>query len=35
VIERVYHIRFPVSDLKRAVSFYETLLGLKKTGEWL
>jgi len=34
VIERVYHITFPVSDLKRAISFYENILGLKKTGEW-
>jgi len=34
VIERVYYIRFPTSDLKRAVSFYENILGLKKTAEW-
>jgi len=34
VIERVYHITFPVSDLKRAVSFYEKILGLEKTDEW-
>jgi predicted enzyme related to lactoylglutathione lyase len=34
VIERVYYIRFPVSDLKRAISFYEDVLGLKKTSEW-
>lgn len=25
---------FPVSDLKKAVDFYENVLGLKKTGEW-
>jgi len=34
VIEKVYHITFPVSDLKKAVSFYEKILGIKKTGEW-
>jgi len=34
MIEKVYYIRFPVSDLKRAVSFYENILGLKKTSEW-
>lgn len=34
MIEKVYYIRFPVSDLKRAVSFYENTLGLKKTTEW-
>lgn len=34
VIERIYYITFPVSDLKRAISFYENILGLKKTGEW-
>ena len=34
MIERVYHLNFPVSDLKRAITFYENVLGLKKTGEW-
>lgn len=33
-IKKVYHITFPVSDLKKAVAFYENVLGLKKTGEW-
>jgi len=34
MIERLYHITFPVSDIKRAVNFYENILGLKKRGEW-
>jgi len=34
LIKKIQHITFPVSDLKRAVSFYEDVLGLKKTGEW-
>ena len=34
MIENVYHITFPVSDLKKAVSFYENILELKKAGEW-
>lgn len=34
MIDKVYHITFPVSDLKRAIAFYENVLGLKKTGEW-
>jgi len=34
MIEKVYYIRFPVSDLKKAISFYENILGLKKTTEW-
>jgi len=34
VIEKLYHITFPVSDIKKAVSFYENILGLKKRGEW-
>jgi len=34
MIEKVYHINFPVSDLKRAIRFYENVLGLEKTGEW-
>ena len=34
MIERVYHVSFPASDVKRTVSFYENVLGLRKTGEW-
>jgi catechol 2,3-dioxygenase-like lactoylglutathione lyase family enzyme len=34
MIERVNHITFPVSDLKRAAAFYENILGLKKIEEW-
>jgi len=34
VIEKLYHITFPVSDTKRTISFYENILGLKKRGEW-
>ena len=31
MIKRVNHITLPVSDMKRAVHFYEKYLGLKKT----
>jgi len=34
VIKKINHLTFPVSDLKKAVAFYEKILGLKKTGEW-
>ena len=34
MITKLYHISFPVSDLKRTAAFYENVLGLKKTGEW-
>jgi len=34
VIKRINHLTFPVSDLKKAVAFYENILGLRKTGEW-
>ncbi len=34
MIEKVYHISFPVSDVKKAADFYGNVLGLKKTGEW-
>jgi catechol 2,3-dioxygenase-like lactoylglutathione lyase family enzyme len=34
VIERVNHIILTVSDLKKAVYFYESILGLKKIKEW-
>jgi len=33
-IKKLYHITFSVSDVKRAASFYENVLGLKKTSEW-
>ena len=34
MIEKIQNVTFPVSNLKRAVDFYENVLGLKKTGEW-
>ena len=34
LISRIRHVTFPVSDMKKAVDFYEGVLGLKKTGEW-
>jgi catechol 2,3-dioxygenase-like lactoylglutathione lyase family enzyme len=34
LISKIQHITFTVSDIKKAVSFYEDVLGLKKTGEW-
>jgi predicted enzyme related to lactoylglutathione lyase len=34
VIEKIENITFPVKDLKRAVAFYETIVGLKKSEEW-
>ncbi len=34
MIRKIRNITFPVSDLKKAVDFYENILGLKKTGEW-
>jgi len=34
VIEKLYHITFPVSDIKKTIDFYENILGLKKRGEW-
>jgi len=33
-IKRIPHIRIGVSDVRRAVSFYQKTLGLEKTGEW-
>lgn len=33
MIKKLYHITFPMSDLKRDVAFYENVLGLEKTGE--
>jgi len=34
LIKKINHITFAVSDLKETTSFYENILGLKKTGEW-
>ena len=34
LIKKIQHLTFPVSDLKKAVNFYENILGLKKTDEW-
>ena len=34
MIEKLYHITFPVSDIKKTVAFYENILGLKKRSEW-
>jgi len=34
LIKKIYHITFPVSEMKKTVDFYENVLGLKKTGEW-
>jgi predicted enzyme related to lactoylglutathione lyase len=34
LIERVENLTIKVTDLKRAVSFYENILGLKKRDEW-
>ena len=33
-IEKLYHITFRVSDIKKTVAFYEKILGLEKRGEW-
>jgi len=34
MIKRINNITFAVSDLKETTSFYENVLGLKKTAEW-
>jgi len=34
LIEKIENLTIPVSDLKRFVSFYENILGLKKRDEW-
>lgn len=34
LIKRINNITFAVSDLKETISFYENVLGLKKTAEW-
>ena len=33
-IKRIPHITIGVSDLRRAVSFYQDVIGLEKIGEW-
>lgn len=33
-IKRIAHVTIGVSDLKRAVSFFEDVLGFEKMGEW-
>lgn len=34
MIKRIENLTIKVTDLKRAVSFYENILGLKKRDEW-
>jgi catechol 2,3-dioxygenase-like lactoylglutathione lyase family enzyme len=34
LIEKIENITFPVKDLKKSISFYENVLGLKKRDEW-
>ena len=34
MIEKIENITFPVKDLKKAVAFYENVVGLKKSKEW-
>jgi catechol 2,3-dioxygenase-like lactoylglutathione lyase family enzyme len=34
LIERIENLTIKVTDLKRAVFFYENILGLKKRDEW-
>jgi catechol 2,3-dioxygenase-like lactoylglutathione lyase family enzyme len=34
MIKRINNITLAVSDLKETISFYENVLGLKKTAEW-
>jgi len=33
-IKRIPHITIGVSDIKRAATFYQKILGLEKIGEW-
>jgi catechol 2,3-dioxygenase-like lactoylglutathione lyase family enzyme len=33
-VKRIPHITLGASDIKKAVSFYEEILGLEKIGEW-
>jgi len=34
VIEKIENLTVPVSDIKKAIHFYENILGLKKKSEW-
>ncbi|MEM2954235.1 MAG: VOC family protein [Candidatus Bathyarchaeia archaeon] len=34
MIKKINNITFAVSDLKETTSFYENIIGLKKTAEW-
>lgn len=34
MIEKIENLTLPVSDLKKAIAFYENILGLKKRNEW-
>jgi len=34
VIEKINNITVPVKDLKKAIDFYENIVGLKKRQEW-
>jgi len=34
LIEKIENITFPVKDLRKALNFYENVLGLKKRDEW-
>lgn len=34
MIEKIENITIPVSNLKKAVAFYENVLGLEKRNEW-
>ena len=34
MIEKIDNITFPVKDLKKAIAFYENVVGLKKSKEW-
>jgi predicted enzyme related to lactoylglutathione lyase len=34
LIEKIENLTIPVSDLKKAIAFYENILGLEKRNEW-
>lgn len=34
MIEKIEKLTLPVSDLKKAIAFYENILGFKKRNEW-
>jgi len=34
LIEKIENVTFPVKDLKKAIAFYENVVGLKKSKEW-